>query len=39
MGRKRHGMSKAKSGKLFRKGAKSLHPKNNIRPTRGGIRL
>lgn len=38
---KRHGMSKHKSKKVFRKGASMVHKKNmpKRRPMRGGIRL
>jgi len=36
--RQRQKMSKKRSRKVFRKGAK-VHHKNNMRPMRGGIRL
>jgi len=37
--RKRIKLSRHKSKKIFRKGAKRLHRRNNARPMRGGIRL
>lgn len=38
--KKRQKMSRGKSRKVFKKGAKRVHKRNNMaRPMRGGIRL
>lgn len=36
---KRKPMNRKTSRKVFHKTAKKVHPKNNYRPMRGGIRL
>lgn len=36
---KRQRMSKKKSKKLFKRTASKVHPKNALRPMRGGIRF
>jgi len=35
----RRKMSRGKSRRSFRRGAQRVHPKNNVRVMRGGIRL
>lgn len=37
--KKRKSLPKGKSRKLFTKTAKRVHPRNDYRPMRGGIRL
>lgn len=38
--KKRHGLSKSRSQKVFRKTARGSHPRNRVgRPMRGGIRM
>lgn len=40
MSKKRHAMSRGKSARVFKRGAKSVHKLNSPRrPMRGGIRL
>lgn len=40
MAKKRHALSRSKSAKVFRRGARSVHKLNSPRkPMRGGIRL